>query len=141
MPWKRTKALPPPSNELFEACFRIQRELNISVNRYIPLVVENVKGAQPWVGRARWHYGSFYLWGDVPALMPSAKVLKVPGFNFHAHEKGIAGGSFQSAAVKLKGFTKEWRDSPNGMPMMSSKSPARKAAFSEYLSYESTPTP
>ena len=27
-------------------------------------------GAQKWVGRARWHYGSFYLWGDVPALMP-----------------------------------------------------------------------
>jgi hypothetical protein len=22
------------------------------------------------VGRAAWHYGSFYLWGDVPALMP-----------------------------------------------------------------------
>jgi Holliday junction resolvase RusA-like endonuclease len=26
MPWKRAKALPPPSNELFDACFRIQRE-------------------------------------------------------------------------------------------------------------------
>jgi hypothetical protein len=38
--------------------------------RHIPLVVENVKGAQPWVGRAAWHFGSFYLWGDVPALMP-----------------------------------------------------------------------
>jgi len=35
------------------------------------MVVENVKGAQPWVGRAKWHYGSFYLWGDVPALMPN----------------------------------------------------------------------
>ena len=34
------------------------------------MVVENVKGAQKWVGRARWHYGSYYLWGDVPALMP-----------------------------------------------------------------------
>ena len=28
---------------------------------------------------------------------------KVPGFNFHAHENGIAGGSFQSAAVKTVG--------------------------------------
>jgi hypothetical protein len=36
------------------------------------MVVENVKGAQPWVGRAAWNYGSFYLWGDLPALMPSA---------------------------------------------------------------------
>jgi len=34
------------------------------------MLVENVLGAQKWVGRARWHYGSFYLWGDVPALMP-----------------------------------------------------------------------
>ena len=24
-----------------------------------------------WVGRARWNFGSFYLWGDVPALMPA----------------------------------------------------------------------
>lgn len=36
----------------------------------MPLVVENVCGAQPWVGPARWRYGSFFLWGDVPALMP-----------------------------------------------------------------------
>lgn len=57
-------------NDLFRACFRIQREASASAGRYIPLIVENVKGAQPWVGRARWHYGSFYLWGDVPALMP-----------------------------------------------------------------------
>lgn len=26
MPWKRAKALPPPDNSLFEACFRIQRQ-------------------------------------------------------------------------------------------------------------------
>jgi hypothetical protein len=57
-------------NELFLACFRIQREASAAAGRHVPLVVENVKGAQPWVGKARWHYGSFYLWGDVPALMP-----------------------------------------------------------------------
>ena len=73
MPWKRAKALPPPDNSLFEACFRIQREACEASGRYIPLVVENVCGAQPWVGRARWRFGSFYLWGDVPALMPIAK--------------------------------------------------------------------
>jgi hypothetical protein len=70
MPFKRAKALPPPNNELFDACFRIQREASEAAGRYIPMVVENVKGAQPWVGRAKWHFGSYYLWGDVPTLMP-----------------------------------------------------------------------
>jgi hypothetical protein len=58
-------------NAIFDACFRIQREASEAAGRYIPMVVENVKGAQPWVGRAAWNYGSFYLWGDLPALMPS----------------------------------------------------------------------
>ncbi len=70
MPWKRAKALPPPDNTLFEACFRIQREACEAAGHHIPLIVENVRGAQKWVGRARWNFGSFYLWGDVPALMP-----------------------------------------------------------------------
>jgi len=70
MPWKAAKAAPPPDNSLFEACFRIQREACEAAGRHIPMVVENVKGAQKWVGRARWNFGSFYLWGDVPALMP-----------------------------------------------------------------------
>lgn len=70
MPWKRAKALPPPDSSLFDACFRIQREACEAAGRHIPLIVENVCGAQKWVGRAKWHFGSFYLWGDVPALMP-----------------------------------------------------------------------
>ena len=70
MPWKRAKALPPPDNSLFEACFRIQQEATEAAGRHIPMVVVNVRGAQPYVGRARWNFGSFYLWGDVPALMP-----------------------------------------------------------------------
>src|SRR6266849_2233582 len=89
MPWKRAKALPPPDNTLFEACFRIQREASEAAGRYIPLVVENVKGAQKWVGSARWHFGSFYLWGDVPALMPItlSRVAKVPGLNWSGSDK------------------------------------------------------
>src|SRR5271167_2511041 len=70
MPWKRAKALPPPDNSLFEACFRIQREACEAAGRHIPMVVENVRGAQKWVGRSRWNYGPYALWGDVPALMP-----------------------------------------------------------------------
>ena len=80
MPWKRAKALPPPDNTLFNECFRIQREASEAAGRHIPLIVENVRGAQKWVGRAQWNYGSFYLWGDVPALMPHTfKGVKTPG--------------------------------------------------------------
>jgi hypothetical protein len=49
--------------------------------------VENVKGAQKFVGPAKWHYGSYYLWGDVPALMPTTlrerKTLDLPPLNSH----------------------------------------------------------
>jgi len=94
MPWKRAKALAAwhresaeriaDLNALFDACFRIQREASEAAGRHIPLIVENVKGAQPWVGTARWHFGSFYLWGDVPALMPIAKAAwKAPGQNWN----------------------------------------------------------
>ena len=83
MPWKRAKALPPPDNTLFDACFRIQREASEAAGRPIPMVVENVCGAQKWVGKAKWHYGSYYLWGDVPALMPmvSGRSTKLPAGN------------------------------------------------------------
>lgn len=83
-------------NQLFNACFRIQREACEAAGRHIPLIVENVRGAEPWVGRARWNYGSFYLWGDIPALMPPTfKATKVPGFRFDG-----SGKSFQTASVE-----------------------------------------
>ena len=70
-------------NRLFNECFRIQKEASFAAGRHIPLLVENVRGAEPWVGRARWNFGSFYLWGDVPALMPiTLNATKVPGFRF-----------------------------------------------------------
>ena len=70
----RTKA---ELTALFDACFRIQREAIEAAGHFIPLVVENVKGAQPWVGRSRWNYGSFHLFGDVPALMPMTKAVRM----------------------------------------------------------------
>jgi len=104
MPWKRAKALPPPDNTLFEACFRIQREASEAAGRRVPMVVENVRGAQKWVGRARWNYGSFYLWGDVPALMPvTSNGAKVPGFRFDG-----SGRSFQSESVARKNNGGSW---------------------------------
>ena len=85
MPWSRAKAVAAQYrenigdlNDLFNACFRIQREACEAAGRHIPMVVENVRGAQPWVGRAVWNYGSFYLWGDLPALMPIGQAVKVP---------------------------------------------------------------
>jgi hypothetical protein len=73
---------------LFDACFRIQQEASEAKGGHIPMVVENVKGAQPWVGRARFNFGSFYLWGDVPALMPVA--VRKPGFGTKQEGSGAA---------------------------------------------------
>lgn len=107
MPWKRAKAkaaairadetgeLLRQLNALFDAQFRIQREASEAKGEHIPMVVENVRGAQPWVGRAAWNYGSYYLWGDVPALMPPVVAArKNPGFRFDG-----SGRSFQSESV------------------------------------------
>lgn len=92
MPWKRAKALGPPVLDinLFWQCWRIHQEACEAAGRYIPLIVENVKGAQPWVGRARWHYGSFYLWGDVPAIMPHSMGLKNTGGSWFGQRDGKA---------------------------------------------------
>lgn len=110
MPWSKAKekarlitASPEEQKrltELFDACFRIQREAIEAAGHFIPLVVENVRGAIPWVGRSRWNFGSFHLWGDVPALMPMAvKQSKVPAFPFDG-----SGRSFQTAAVEATGL-------------------------------------
>ena len=122
MPWKLAKAkaaairadttgqMLADLNRLFDACFRIQAQASLAAGRHIPMVVENVRGAQPWVGRARWNFGSFYLWGDVPALMPITLAgHKVPGFRFDGR------GSFQSASVRdgEKGVGPRW-DAANG---------------------------
>lgn len=86
MPWSRAKAIAADYRAgvrdvakltaLFDACFRIQREASEAAGHHIPLVVENVRGAIPWVGRSRWNVGSFHLWGDTPALMPNLDTRK-----------------------------------------------------------------
>jgi hypothetical protein len=110
MPWKRAKAkaaairadttgkMLADLTRLFDACFRIQKEASFAAGRHIPLIVENVRGAQPWVGRARWNFGSFYLWGDVPAVMPIT-LAKVPGLNWSRYgEPGYKGEGFNTHA-------------------------------------------
>jgi hypothetical protein len=131
---------------LFAQAARIQREACEASGRYIPMIQENVKGAQPWVGRARWHYGSYYLWGDVPALMPTTVTHAAKG-RLH----GWTNGSWESDATKNTGgpwfnigspgqkvvnrnpTRREANDSfgwskNSDVRKNSSKSPARKAA-------------
>lgn len=123
MPWTRAKKMAAEYrdgtrsiaelNALFDACFRIQREASEAAGHHIPMVVENVKGAQPWVGRAAWHYGSFYLWGDVPALMPNARAVKIGGavgddwFVHHNRDTFL-----ERAGVKIHGSGAEWWREP-----------------------------
>jgi hypothetical protein len=95
---------------LFDACFRIQREASEAAGHHIPMVVENVRGCVPWVGREAWSFGSYYLWGDVPALMP----------RFDGRAKGFAG---------FKGF-KDFHDC-EAARKWSSKDPRRKAWSAE----------
>lgn len=64
MPWTKARNPPEPDLSIWQSCFRIASEAGI------PILIENVRMAQKWKGRAAWHCGSFYLWGDVPALMP-----------------------------------------------------------------------
>ena len=119
MPWSRAKQIarglrgldvfPEPYsgsrtiadlNALFDACFRIQREASEAAGHRIPLVVENVRGAEPWVGRAKWNFGSYYLWGDVPALMP--QTLRAQKFNPDGTSHG-QGSWFAIADSKERG--------------------------------------
>lgn len=68
-------------NALFEAPKRIQREAIEAAGRFIPMIQENVRGAIPWVGRSAWNFGSYHLWGDVPALMPPIQKARKNGGN------------------------------------------------------------
>ena len=121
MPWKLAKAKAAAIradttgeslvalNRLFNACYRIQAEASLAAGRHIPMLIENVRGAQPWVGRARWNFGSFYLWGDVPALMPPAvKAVKVPNFRFDGSGRSFQTASVEHSGVKAPGMN--WSD-------------------------------
>jgi hypothetical protein len=163
MPWSRAKQIRreyldgtrdrKQLTALFDACFRIQREASEAAGRHIPMVVENVRGAQEWVGRSRWNFGSFHLWGDVPALMPKPLNLgrKHHGDCFndptwpgkqggvktvghvnqrdgHSHTRHLTNQS-ESEGVKQHGSGREWFAGDGKISRLtSSKSTSRKAA-------------
>lgn len=122
-------------NALFNACFRIQREACEAAGRHIPMVVENVRGAQLWVGRAAWSFGSFYLWGDIPALMPrDLKTKGATGLWFYAAEtrgdpREASKYSLRSEAIKQHGSGAAWFDT--GLTKFPSRSERRKAASAQ----------
>lgn len=127
-------------NDLFEQPLRIQREACEAAGRYIPMIQENVRGAIPWVGRSRWNYGSFHLWGDVPALMPVAmKAVKLgDGHSWYPpdnprHKPGIDFTRLAGQKLGIDGLKQggDWfnAESVNSISRTTgSKSKARKAA-------------
>lgn len=114
---------PLPSLALVKRCRQIAENLNA------PLVLENVRGAQGFIGTAVHHYGPFYLWGDgVPPLLPrcdrrtakfknsrwnAAARAKIPFelavwvAKFHAGR--IAAGEPYRATGRFAGYTHETR--------------------------------
>jgi hypothetical protein len=135
MPWSRAKAMAADIrqstakllelNRLFWACLDIQEQASRAAGRHIPLVIENVKGAQPWVGPAKAHFGSFYLWGDVESV--GGRVIVRPEFGqgiaaarggknnggswfgvAHNTESGV--GQNPVTGVKQRGSGPEWFD-------------------------------
>lgn len=147
MPWSRAKQIAAALREegefpegykgsrtvaeltaLFDACFRIQREASEAAGRHIPMVVENVRGAQPWVGKARAHYGSFYLWGDVPASMPTVGRVRMKGTHAERATKNEGGSWFAVAHNTTSGKSKNPVHDQVKQARHGSKSSARKAA-------------
>ena len=158
MPWSKAKAIAAGYRSgaldtkkltaLFDACFRIQREAIEAAGHFIPLVVENVRGAIPWVGRSRWNFGSFHLWGDVPALMPIAKAVKVStmgaGWYPPDHPKHVAGLGFNTHAERAIKQGGDWFNKESGNSISrrcSSKSKARKARKAASAAIAKIPMP
>lgn len=122
----------PPDRSIWDACVRIAAECKA------PLILENVRGAQKWMGKAVTHYGSFYLWGDLPPMLPignpkkgftRAKDLKNPsdshgGFGGNAyHTKGKEKFGWNRDEVQLK---RKGEFNRGESQSTSSKSSARK---------------
>lgn len=73
-PWPNVvKNRKEPDRRPWQAGERIARAIGCS------LVIENVRGAQKFMGPARAHFGKQYLWGDIPALLPHIDGLQNEG--------------------------------------------------------------
>jgi hypothetical protein len=53
---------PVPDKRLWSKTLELGREAGV------PIVIENVRGAQYWWGKANYHIGPYYLWADAPPV-------------------------------------------------------------------------
>lgn len=81
----------PPDRSIWDACVKIASDLKA------PLILENVQGARKWMGPAKWKYGSWYFWGEMPALIP----VGCPRKGFQESAKIPFGGSRDVAIHKI----------------------------------------
>lgn len=79
---------PNPDLSIVEACFRIGREAGV------PFILENVRGAQRWLGKATAHRGPWYFWGDV-GLLPLGRFRK----DTDKHRRQIVGATIPKALI------------------------------------------
>ena len=63
-PWTRARNPPPPDLSIVQACWRI------AIEATCPMILENVRGAQKFIGRSSFRLQGTHLWGKMPALMP-----------------------------------------------------------------------
>ena len=114
LPWGRNKNLPPPDLSIVNACFELRGRLHPKM-----FVLENVRGAQPWIGRAPLHRGPYYFWGDV-ALMP----MLLPN-----HVKGVLYGTFKANGKYVTQHRQRYKESYSG------QDPLKRAKIPFELSY------
>lgn len=70
MPWTRAKNPPPPDKSIWLACEAHAKNIGV------PYILENVRGAQKFMGKSTASFGPFHLWGNVPPLLPPPVNLK-----------------------------------------------------------------
>lgn len=91
--------------ELFQTCMRIGTESGV------PFIIENVRGAQKFVGRSVNHAGPFHLWGTgVPAILPhecynAQKGFKLGRCSVTGKREIAAGRMYGSKSRKRKEWT------------------------------------
>jgi hypothetical protein len=127
--WRRTSPFSPgfDLNDLFDACFRIQREASEAAGHHIPMVVENVCGAQRWVGPARARFGSYFLWGDVDSVGGRIVAGRLRfGQTLRAARRSKNNGAGTWFAIGSPGQTQH-----NGNPVNGMKQPGRNFHFYE----------
>ena len=75
-PWTRAKNPPEPDMSIVDACYRIRDQAHPNF-----FILENVRGAQKWLGRANFQRAGRYLWGDalLAPRVPARQKQSFPG--------------------------------------------------------------